>query len=185
MKKTLIAAASLAAFAAVLPAAAQAQAQSLFAPTEKTGAYANLDLGIADGGSADLGIIQGRLGYRFNNWLGVEGEAATGIKSDTDDVGGVDVNTKLRHEFAGYVVGFAPIAPNTDLLARVGYGTTRIKASALGVSDSGSEESWNFGVGAQHLFDGVNGVRVDYTRQELNHDAGHANVWTVGYARKF
>ena len=185
MKKSLIAAASVAAIASVLPAAAQAQAQNFFAPTEKTGAYANLNLGLADGGQPDLGIVQGRLGYRFNNYLGLEGEAATGIKSDTDNIGGVDVNTKLKHEFAGYVVGFAPIATNTDLIARVGYGTTRIKASALGVSDSASEESWNFGVGAQHLFDGVNGIRADYTRQEFNHDAGHANVWTVGYARKF
>lgn len=183
MKNTLIAAASLAAFAAVLPAAAQAQ--GLLAPTDKTGAYANLDAGIFDGGQPDLGIIQGRLGYRFNNWLGVEGEAATGIKGDTDDIGGIDVNTKLKHEFAGYAVGFAPIGPNTDLLARVGYGSTKIRTRALGVSDSDSEESWNFGVGAQHLFDGVNGVRVDYTRQEFNHDAGHSNVWTVGYARKF
>jgi opacity protein-like surface antigen len=183
MKKSLIAAASLAVITAALPVASQAQ--GLFTPTEKTGAYANLNLGYADGGSPDLGIVQGRLGYRFNNYLGVEGEAATGIKSDTDTIGGVDVTTKLRHEFAAYGVGFLPIGPNTDLLARVGYGTTRIKASALGVSDSGSEESWNFGVGAQHLFDGLNGVRVDYTRQEFNHDAGHANVWTVGYARKF
>jgi hypothetical protein len=182
MKNSLIAAASGAAIAAALPAASQAQ---VFATTAKTGAYANLNLGIADGGSPDLGVIQGRLGYRFNNWLGVEGEAATGIKSDTDDFGGVDVNTKLKHEFAGYVVGFAPLSPNTDLLARVGYGTTRIKTEVAGLSDSDSAESWNFGVGAQHHFDGVNGVRVDYTRQEFNHDAGHANVWTVGYTRKF
>ena len=184
MKKSLIAAASLAAIAAVLPVASQAQGLNL-ATTAKTGAYANVNLGIADGGSADLGVISGRLGYRFNNWIGVEGEGATGIKSDTDNIGGVDVKTELKHEFAGYVVGFAPIGPNTDLLARVGYGTTKIKASALGVSDSNSEESWNFGVGAQHHFDGVNGIRVDYTRQEFNHDAGHANVWSAGYTRKF
>jgi hypothetical protein len=180
MKKSLIAAAATAAAAAVMfPVAGQAQT----APT--TGAYANLNLGLADGGSPDLGIIQGRLGYRFNNWLGVEGEAAAGIKSDTDRIAGVDVNTKLKHEFAGYAVGFAPIGPNTDLLARVGYGTTRIRSKVAGISDSDSAESWNFGVGAQHFFDGANGVRVDYTRQEFNHDAGHANVWTIGYARKF
>jgi hypothetical protein len=183
MKISLLAAASLAVMTAAVPVASQAQ--GLFTATDKTGVYGNVNVGIADGGGADLGVIQGRLGYRLNNWLGVEGQAATGLKSDTDTIGGVDVNTKLKHEFSGYVVGFAPVGPNTDLLARVGYGTTKLRAKALGTSISGSEESWNFGVGAQHHFDGQNGIRADYTRQEFENDAGHANVWTVGYSRRF
>lgn len=178
MKKSLIAAASLAAIATAFPAAGLAQ-------TATTGAYANLNLGLDDLGSPDLKTVQGRLGYRFNNWLGVEGEAATGLKGDTDTIAGVDVSTKMRHELAGYVVGFAPISPNTDLLARVGYGTTRLRTTVGGVADSASNESWSYGVGAQHFFDGANGVRVDYTRQEFNHDQGHANVWTIGYTRRF
>ncbi len=182
MKKALIATASLAAIA-VVPAAAQAQIAST--AEVPTGVYANINAGIADGGQADLGVIGGRLGYRFNNFLGVEGELATGLKSDTDTIGGVDVNTKLKHSAAVYGVGFLPVGPNTDLLARVGYGTTKLRAKAAGVSASDSEESWNFGVGAQHHFDGVNGVRVDFTRQEFENDAGHANVWTVGYTRRF
>ena len=179
MKKALIAAASLAAFATVLPAAAQAQEA-----IDNAGAYANVNLGLFDGGQADLKAIQGRLGYRFNDWIGVEGELATGIKSDTDRIGDVRVNTKLKHAAAGYVVGFAPVGANTDLLARIGYGTTKIRARAAGVSASDSAESFNFGVGAQHHFDGVNGVRLDYTRQEFDDDQGHANVWTIGYSRK-
>ena len=118
-------------------------------------------------------------------YLGVEGELATGLESDNDTIGGVDVNAKLKHEAAGYVVGFLPVSPNTDLLARVGYGTTKVRARAAGVSVSDRKESLNFGVGAQHYFDGVNGVRVDYTRQEFDNGRGNANVWTVGYTRKF
>jgi outer membrane immunogenic protein len=182
MKKALIATASLAAIA-VVPVAAQAQIAST--AEVPTGVYANIHGGIADGGQADLGVIGGRLGYRFNNFLGVEGELATGLKSDTDTIGGVDVNTKLKHSAGVYGVGFLPVGPNTDLLARVGYGTTKLRAKAAGVSASDSEESWNFGVGAQHHFDGQNGVRVDFTRQEFENDAGHANVWTVGYTRRF
>jgi outer membrane immunogenic protein len=181
MKNALIAAASLAAIATVVPAAAQAQATA--APN--TGAYVNLNLGIVDGGQADLKAVQGRLGYRFMPYLGVEGELGTGLKSDTDTVGGVRFNTKLKHEAAIYGVGFLPVGPNTDLLARVGYGTSKLRVKSAGFSASDSAESWNFGVGAQHHFDGVNGVRVDYTRQEFNHDQGHANVWTVGYVRRF
>lgn len=181
MKKALIATAGLAIIAAA-PAIAQAQVATTAVPT---GVYANLNAGIANGDGNDLGVIGARLGYRFNNFVGVEGELATGLKSDTDTIGGVDVNTKLKSAAAVYGVGFLPLSANTDLLARVGYGTTKLRSKALGVSDSNSEESWNFGVGAQHHFDGVNGVRVDYTRQEYNHDAGHANVWTVGYTHRF
>ena len=53
-----------------------------------------------------------------------------------------------------------------------------------GLSASDSAESWNFGVGAQTFFDGSNGVRVDYTRQEFN-DGGHANVFGIAYAHRF
>ena len=180
MKNALIAAASLAALGAAVPAAAQDAAAAT-----NTGVYGNLNLGIADGGQVDLKTIGARLGYRFTPYIGVEGELATGLKSDTDTIAGVDVNTKLKHEAAAYAVGFLPVMPNTDILARVGYGTTKLRAKSGGVSASDSAESWNFGVGAQHLFDGANGIRVDYTRQEYNHDQGHANVWTAGYVRKF
>ena len=180
MKNALIAAASLAAIIAV-PAIAQAQDTA----ASNVGAYVNLNLGLADGGQADLKTLGGRLGYRFTPYLGVEGELATGLKSDTDMIAGVRVNTKLKHEAAIYGVGFLPVGPNTDFLARVGYGTTKLRAKAAGFSASDSAESWNFGVGAQHHFDGLNGIRVDYTRKEFNNDQGHANVWTAGYVRRF
>jgi outer membrane immunogenic protein len=177
--KSLIAAASAVAMASLAPAIAQAQT----APT--TGAYVNLGYAHADAGAPNYEILQGKLGYRFNNWIGIEGELATGLKGHDDTIAGINVHSKIKHEAAAYVVGFAPIAANTDLLARVGYGTTKIKASGAGVSGSDSAESFNFGVGAQHYFDGVNGIRVDYTRQEFNHDQGHANVFGIAYTRKF
>ena len=179
MKKSLIAAATLAAFAAVVPAAHAQDAMPA------TGAYVNLGAAIVDGGQADLKSLQGRLGYRITPNFGVEGELATGLKSDTDTIAGVRVNTKLKHSAAAYAVGFLPIAPNTELLARVGYGTTKIRARAAGISASDSAESVNYGVGAQHHFDGLNGVRADYTRQEFTNSDAHANVWAVGYTRRF
>jgi len=183
MKNALISAASLAAIAAVVPAAAQAQiATTAEVPT---GIYGGVSAGIADGSGIDLGVIGARLGYRFNNFFGVEGDLGTGLKSDTDTIAGVDVNTKLKYDAAAYGVGYLPIGPNTDLLARVGYGTTKLRAKAAGVSASDSTESWNFGVGAQHFFDGQNGVRVDFTRKEFEDSSAHANVWTVGYTRRF
>ena len=80
-------------------------------------------------------------------------------------------------------MGFAPVGANTDVFARFGYGNSKIKASAGGVSASDDGDSWNYGVGAQHHFDGVNGVRVDWTRHDF--DGANIDVWAVAYTRKF
>lgn len=179
--KAFLAAASAAALASLAPALAHAQAT-----TAPTGVYANLGYANSHADDANLGAIGARLGYRFNNYVGVEGELAGGVKSDDVSVGGVDAKVKLEHSEAIYGVGFLPIAPNWDLIGRVGYGNTSLKASALGNSAQADGDSWNFGAGAQYHFDGVNGVRADYTRQEYRGDnGGHADVWSIAYSRRF
>jgi hypothetical protein len=176
--KILIAAASAAALLSLAPGLAQAQ-------TATTGVYGSLGYANANVEDLNLGGVQGRVGYRMNNWLGVEGELAFGVKSDEMDFGGVNVDFKVKHAEAIYAVGFIPLAENTDLLARIGYGHTEIEGEALGVSESAGGDGWAFGIGAQHHFDGVNGVRVDYTRHEFNDDAGSADVWSIAYTRRF
>lgn len=173
--KVLFASAALVALA---PAIAQAQ------DAAPQGVYANLGYAHASQSGISLGAVQGKLGYRINKWVGVEGELAIGFDDDSVRVGAATAKVELKHEAAAYVVGFAPVGPNTDLLARIGYGTTKIGASAVGASASGSDESINVGVGVQHHFDGKNGVRVEYTRSEYN-DGGHANLWGVAYSRRF
>lgn len=179
--KSLMTAASLAVIAVAAPAVVHAQT----APV--TGFYGNLGYSNTDGSGVDLGAIQGRLGYRANNWLGVEGEVAAGIDHDKVNVApGVDAKVKLKHQEALYGVGFVPVTPNLDLLARVGYGHSKATASVAGTRVSDSGDSWNFGAGAQYHLDGKNGVRADYTRQEFQRSGGgHANVWSVAYSRRF
>lgn len=178
--KALFAAASVVVIAGSTPVFAQD------VTTERTGAYGNLGYAHSDPGDADLDAIQGRLGYRFNDYLGAEGELSTGLGSDKTNVApGVDVKTKLKHQEAIYGVGFLPLSPQWDLIGRVGYGNTRLRASSGGVSASDNIQSWNFGVGAQYHFDGKNGIRADYTRQEFEDHGGHADVWGVAYSRRF
>ena len=177
--KTLIATASAVAALCALPALAQAQ-------TAPTGVYGTVGYADAHTSDVDLGVIQGRLGYRIMPYAGVEGELAAGVKKDDVTAGGVTGRAKLEHEAAIYGVGFLPLSDKTDLFARVGYGNTKVKVSALGTSAEADGDSWNFGVGGQHHFDGVNGVRVDYTRQEFTKDsAGHADVYSIAYTRRF
>jgi hypothetical protein len=176
--KTLMVAASAAALAGLVPGIAAAQ-------TAPTGVYASLGYGNANLDPLNLGAIQGRLGYRFNNWFGVEGEAGVGVREDTATYSGIAIDFKLKHQEAIYAVGFLPLSDKTDLLARVGYGHAEIEGSALGASASAGGDAWAAGVGFQHHFDGVNGVRVDYTRHEFNDDGGSADVWAVAYSRRF
>lgn len=164
MKNLMIATAAAALTVAAVPAASQAQ--------EVYGniGYANVDLD-----NATVGAIQGRLGYKFNPYVGVEGEAAFGVKGDT--VSGVDVD--LKHEVGAYVVGFAPVSPNIDLFARVGYTSSTFDTSLGDVDGDGG--AW--GVGAQYRFTDKDGVRLDWTRHD--YDGADADVWALSYNRKF
>jgi outer membrane immunogenic protein len=180
MKFLIRTAAAAALAAALVPAVASAQVSNV------TG-YGSLGYSYHDFDGANLGAIQGRLGARFGQYLGVEGELGGGVKGDDVNVGGVNIDTKLKNSAAIYGVGFLPVAPNADLYARVGYGTSKIKGSSSGVSATADDNSWNYGVGGQYFFDDKNGVRADYTRHDFDNGGGEgdANVWSLGYVRKF
>lgn len=180
--KVLIAAAAASAIAALSPAIASAQTST----TSGTTFYGTLGYADTDLDHVNLGAIQGRVGARFGQYFGVEGELSGGVKNDTVNVAGTDVKVKLDSQEALYGVGFLPVSPNFDLLARVGYGHTEGSGSVSGVSATAKGDSWNYGVGGQYTFDGKNGVRVDYTREAFQgHNTDDANVWSVAYLRKF
>lgn len=177
---------SFAAAAAIAAAlvGAPALAQPLSMPTD-THVYGTLGYSQGSYEDVDLGAVTGRLGLRFGRFFGVEGEASVGVAGDDVNVSGTKVDVDLNHDLGAYAVGFVPVHPNFDIFGRVGYATTDLDASAAGISASGSNESWNYGVGAQYFFDGANGVRGEYTRKSFTDDGGDADVWSVAYARRF
>ncbi len=202
MKKFVLATAAAAALS--LGAPALALAQDAPAAATDTGAYANLGWSHVTTNGASTEGIQGRLGYRFMPFLGVEGEVRGGLSTGhttADYTSGTppvttSVNTDVKQKLAGagYVVGFVPLMSNRfDLIGRVGYGASRYNVAAAGVSGTATEHGIRYGVGAQYLFDGANGVRVDWTREHMSNfdvPAGlnvknHADVWGVSFVRKF
>ncbi|MES2034843.1 MAG: porin family protein [Pseudomonadota bacterium] len=160
--KTLMFAAS-AALLSVVAVPAVSQAQEVYG----TLGYGAVDLDDA----ADLGAIQGRVGYKFNPYVGVEGEAAFGVKDDRD--------IELKHQVGAFVVGYAPITPQADLFARVGYSGATVD-TPLGEADG---DGWAYGVGGQYYFTAKDGVRLDWTRHD--YDGGDADVLSASYTRKF
>lgn len=177
MKFLLVAATSAAALALAAPAFAQD-------PWAVSG-YGTLGYSDYNADSANVGGITGRLGARFGQYLGVEGEVSGGVVNDHIDYLGTRANVHLNDEFAGYGVAFLPLAPNADLFARVGYGQSQIRLSNANGSVTGNENSWNIGAGGQYFFDGHNGVRLDYTRFNADHSAFNTNVWSAAYVVKF
>ena len=169
-----------AAAVAVIAIAAPAAAQDWTNPSwYASGGYSNLS---ADGADASLDAVTGRVGARFNPYFGAEGELSIGV-GDEEVTPGVDVS--LSHDAAIYAVGALPLAENFEVFGRVGYGTTELEVSGGGLTLAEDGDSWNYGVGANYFFDGVNGVRADYTRRDFQNDGGEADVWSINYVRRF
>jgi len=173
MRNILIVAAVLTAVAA--PAAAQS-----FSNVQGSIGYTQLD---ADEG--DLGAITGRVGAKFSQYFGVEGEASIGVKDEDISIAGVD--GKLEHDYdaAAYLVGSVPLSPNFEVFGRVGYGTTSIKADVAGVTIEEDGDSVNYGAGANYFFDGRNGLRADWTRRDFRDDAGEVDTYGLSFVRRF
>ncbi|MGE3143092.1 MAG: outer membrane beta-barrel protein, partial [Hyphomonadaceae bacterium] len=81
-----------------------------------------------------------------------------------------------------YGVGFLPVTPNFDLLARVGY--SKINADGAGPLSGANldDEGVGYGVGAQYTFATGWGLRGDYTRHDGDRDL---NTWGVALTRSF
>jgi hypothetical protein len=179
MKTQFFATAALA--AASLAVAAPASAQGL-GPVQ---GYGNLGAAHISSDGDDFTTLGGRLGARFGNYLGLEGEAAFGVDGDKGTVAATPYSIKLKSAFASYAVGYYPVTPKFDLFARVGYGTSRVNAKSAGLSVTDNQDSWNYGGGGQYFFTAKDGVRADFTRESFTHGPGHANVWAASYVRKF
>ena len=203
MKKFVLATA--AATALSIGAPALALAQDAPGATTDTGAYANLGWSHLSTNGVNNEGIQGRLGYRFMPFLGVEGELRGGLTTGHNNysvttgtppvTSTATFGVKQTIAGSGYVVGFVPLMSNRfDLLARVGYGWSRYNLSTGGaVIGHANEHGIRYGAGAQYLFDGANGVRVDWTRENMNNWSvpngsglnNHADVWGVSFVHKF
>jgi len=174
MKKIALATAALVALATT-PALAQDGTSSLY------GSIGYSNFSAEDAEDFDLGAVTGRFGGRFGRVLGAEVEGSIG--AGDEDLGG-GVSAKLKHQLAAYVVGYVPLGESFDIFGRVGVGTAEIEIEGGGLSESASDQSMSYGVGAQWFLDGANGVRGDWTRHDFD-EVGETDVWSISYVRRF
>lgn len=136
------------------------------------------------GVEADLGNITGHVGYNITPNLAVEGEAGFGVKDEDVTVAGTTAEVGLNYLVGAYGRVQAPISPNLTVFARAGLVNAELEADggAIG-SFSDSETGAGYGVGGEFSFDGVNGIRADYTRYDI--EDLEADAFMVAYSRKF
>jgi len=194
MRVILAAATAAAALGMAAPVLAQTDAPSA------DGVYGNLGWSGTSIGDTMTQSITGRAGARFHQYVSVEGELTGGVDGDhytyaPGATNQTDVRVKQKLAGAAYVVGFLPVTPHLDILARIGYGGSKYSVNPNGGTKYDvNENGIRYGVGAQYFVGGGNGLRVDYTREHLNDftdasgffPAGNeASVWSVSLVHKF
>eukprot|EP01030_Chromulinospumella_sphaerica_P012221 gene12221-12011_t len=125
MKSLIIAAASV----ATLAIAAPAMAQDLNPTWYGTIGAANVNVE-----DANLGAVQGRVGARFGQYFGVEGELSGGVTDDSTSIAGTPVDVDLNYSAGAFAVGYLPVSPKADIFARVGYSKSDFDVSGVGGS---------------------------------------------------
>ncbi len=176
MKHTIVVAAA----AALFSFAAQAQTRAP-APTPWFGevGYTVLDARDDFGFKANPTAIRGIIGYNFHPNFAAEAMLLGGVSSDSDQ--GVDV--KIQHSigvFAQPKVSFGDF----EVFGRLGWARTRVRASALGVSASETDDSFAWGAGANYNFASNMYVSLDYTRY-YDKSSTRIDGVTLGFGYRF
>jgi len=134
-----------------------------------------------DLGEEDLNVfmINGRVGYRFNDYFAVEGEIGFGTGGDDFDrvipvdggaLGVINVDSNIDLDVDNYYIGFAraiyPVSDQFDIFVRGGYGEANaeaaIVATAFGQTASAEasqdESGFAYGIGGQYNFTEKDGI---------------------------
>jgi OmpA-OmpF porin, OOP family len=169
---------------------------SSIAYADDEGFYAGANLGIGKpnistpngtdkNSSAVGGII---LGYKFNKYLGVEGEY-TGIGKVTDKLKG----TAKGDAASLSAIGFLPLNDDFNLYGKLGVAHTKTTvSSSLAPMNDATRNSVTYGLGGEYNFDKNIGMRIgwDHYNAAVDNAANNksnvnANVVSVGVVYNF
>ena len=174
------------AIAALLFTAAAANAQQYGPVAHTSPLYGELGYTWAkvsgDGASAKPGLLRGIIGYDIHPNLAVEGMLGVGVKDDSTNIGGTDVNAKVQHTVGVYLTPKMNVTPALNVFARLGYASTRVKFDSPVGSATTSKGDWSYGAGVQYAFGRATYAGLDYMRY-LNKDGVKVDGVTlsVGY----
>ncbi len=180
MKTLIIAGLSTLAASGLALGATGASAQ-VTGSAANTGTYASIGFQNEQSNrtNTNLNGVNLRLGQRFTQNWGVEGEATFGTNSDNNANG----EYRLRDKVGLYGVGYLPVG-SFDLLARAGVANTDMKEpSGLPRDEDGT--SFDYGVGAQYHIAPAYAIRADWTESDYTSHRGTGNTGTVSLVKQF
>ena len=170
------------------------------ASAQDSGAYVNIGV---DAVEFEAFNLSGKVGYNINEYFGVEGQAAFGVVNDKITEDGEELEIGIDSTFGAFGIVRLPASENFDIFARAGYAFTQVGISSGPASVGLDFDGFAFGVGGQYMWDGLNGVRLEYTRYDNNFDTDSidgldaedveelndlgfaADVISLSYVRKF
>ena len=130
--------------------------------------------------------LSAKVGHNFNEYFGIEGQGDIGIIDDEQTIGNIEVDVGLEYLVGGFGVVRFPAGENFDVFGRAGYYFAEVEGSSGGISESVSTDSFALGAGGQYSWDGLNGIRAEYTYLDgEGDDGGSLDTFTVSYVRKF
>ncbi|MEM7767737.1 MAG: porin family protein [Pseudomonadota bacterium] len=151
------------------------------------GGYTFIGIDVEDAGTsfdADIGAITGHAGFDINEFLAVEGEVGVGVDDEEVSAAGIDAELGLNYLVGAYGKAQYPVSETISLYARAGVVNAELEAEVSGAgSDSASDTGFGFGVGADAYLSDRGGIRVDYTRYDI--EDLEADAFSVGYKFRF
>jgi len=146
--------------------------------------YGEVGYAYSDFDEVAYNTLGGRAGFEFTKNLGLEGEAFFGISDETETIEGFEVDSSLNYQIGVFGTARADLAASTDVIARLGYATAEIEASALGTSVSESEDAVVAGIGVRYFInDGPFGVRGDVSYADF--DGAESTTFSLTLSRSF
>jgi len=168
----------------ILKIALATAAMAAFASTASAqDGTAYINIGV-DAVEFDAYTLSGKIGYQFTKNFGVEGQAAVGIIDNEETFGNIEASAGVDSSFAAFGIARLPTAENLNIFLRGGYHFTQLSASAGTADISVDVDGFAIGAGSEYLWDGVNGVRLEYTYLDGGNDSG-SNVFSLSYVRNF
>ncbi len=162
------------------------------ASAQDNGAYINVGV---DAVEFDVYTLGGKIGYNFTKNFGVEGQGSFGIIDIDEDFDGEEISTGIDTSFGAFGVARFPVSDKIEIFGRAGYHFTQFGVSNGAISVGLDTDGFAFGLGGQYLWDGLNGVRLEYTNLDVNFDddldleddesSQSGDVVSLSYVRKF
>ena len=109
--------------------------------------YLDGSLELMDSIEADTPAMVVRAGYNLNEFISAEARGGFGVGQD-DGVAGTDVDFELEDFYGAYVLVKAPSHTSIEPYLIAGFTRAEFKASTSFGSDTGSENDFSFGLGA-------------------------------------